>query len=101
MGIDAQLEDGRGAQIQFCHDSSGSFGQLLRSTDLSASICLRFIDPFGDTVFNRAQCTVLLEELKSLRAAANADARAYIDNVLRFTNSVSRGVHTFVRFVGD
>jgi len=55
MGIDAQLEDEEGKQIQVCHDASGSFGRLLNASDLSRSTCLRFIDPYGDTIFNRGQ----------------------------------------------
>jgi hypothetical protein len=101
MGIDAQLEDEEGRQIQFCHDASGSFYRLLNASDLSGSICLRFVDPFGDTIFNRGQAAVLLEELKLIRAAADPASAAYIDNVLRFANTASRSPHHYVRFIGD
>jgi hypothetical protein len=101
VGIDAQLEDEAGKQIQFCHDASGSFARLLNASDLSGSLCLRFIDPFGDTIFNRGQAAVLLEELKSVRVAADSTTAAYIDNVLRFANTASRSPHNYVRFIGD
>ena len=101
MGIDAQLEDEDGKQIQFCHDASGSFGRLLATSDLSDSVCLRFIDPYGDTVFNRGQSTTLLEELKVVRVTADSTAAAYIDNVLRLANTAARSPHHYVRFIGD
>ena len=101
MGIDAQIEDEAGKQIQFCHDASGSFARLLTASDLSKSVCLRFIDPYGHTIFNRGQAAVLLEELRLVRAAADSMAAAYIDNVLRFANTASRDPHHYVRFIGD
>jgi hypothetical protein len=101
MGIDAQLEDEGGKQIQFCHDSSGSFGRLLNASDLSGSTCLRFIDPYGDTIFNQGQAAVLIEELRSVLVAADPISAAYINNVLRFANTASRSLHHYVRFIGD
>ena len=101
MGIDAQIEDEEGKQIQFCHDGSSSFARLLTASDLSKSVCLRFIDPYGDTIFNQGQAAVLLEELKSVRDAADATAASYIDNVLRFVDTASRSPHHYVRFIGD
>jgi hypothetical protein len=101
VGIDAQIEDEAGKQIQFCHDVSGAFARLLASSDLSSSVCLRFIDPYGDTIFNRVQAVVLLKELGLVRAAADSTAGAYIDKVLRFANTAARDPHHYVRFIGD
>jgi len=101
MGIDAQLEDEEGKQIQFCSDAAGTFGRLLTASDLSGSTCLRFIDPYGNTVFNRAQSAVLIEELQAFRASADPATAAFIDNVLRFANTASRSPHHYLRFIGD
>jgi hypothetical protein len=101
MGIDAQLEDESGVKIQLCGDPKSYFARLLAGRDLSSTICLRFIDPYGDTVFNRAQSTVLLEELQSLRGNADTDTRKYIDTAIKFARLASRKPHLYVRFVGD
>ena len=101
MGIDVVLEDGDGTPIQECHDPKRLFARFLEGRDLSSTCCLRFIDPFGDTVFNRAQAAVLLEELSSIRSHADASTRKCIDNAIRLARLASRKAHLYVRFVGD
>jgi hypothetical protein len=66
-----------------------------------ASTCLRFIDPYGDTIFNQLQLPLLVSELAEMRAAAGeADLQAHIDRVLVFLRD-SEEVHIYVCFVGD
>jgi hypothetical protein len=77
------------------------FAHFLRDRDLSATSCLRFIDAFGDTVFNRAQAAVLVDELGAARVDADAETRKYIDNAIRLARLASRKPHLYVRFVGD
>jgi hypothetical protein len=101
VGIDAQLEDAKGEQIQVCGDPRSHFAHFLNKRDLSATVCLRFIDPHGDTLFNRAQSAVLLDELQLLRKSANSECRPYIDNVIRLSRLASRKPHLYVRFIGD
>jgi len=65
------------------------------------SVCLRFIDPYGDTVFNQLQIPVLIEELEELgRRSASAALRSRLDSVVAFL-SASRDTHQYVRFLGD
>ena len=101
MGIDVLLEDVDGKPVQECYDPDQSFSRFLRSRDLSSTVCLRFIDAVGDTVFNRAQASVLVEELSAVRAEADAEAQKIIDNAIRLARLASRKVHLYVRFVGD
>ena len=44
------------------------FDFILATGDFSNTACLRFIDPYGDTVFNRRQAPVLIEELQAAAA---------------------------------
>jgi hypothetical protein len=101
MGIDVVLEDANRKSIQECHDPEQFFSRFLRRRDLSTTCCLRFIDAFGDTVFNRAQATVLIEELTAARDDADAGAQKYIDNAIRLARLASRKGHLYVRFIGD
>ena len=41
------------------------FDFILATGDFSSTACLRFIDPSGDTVFNRLQAPVLIEEIQA------------------------------------
>src|SRR5438094_628611 len=65
------------------------------------SACLRFIDPYGDTIFNQAQLLALMFELEHLRdVAAEQDFRANIDRILSFLYA-SQEPHVYIRFVCD
>ena len=49
-------------------DDPGFLSELLPSGEgLPTTICLRFLDPYGDTVFKQLQLDQLLRELESLR----------------------------------
>jgi hypothetical protein len=66
MGIDVQLEPKRrdGSEVA---DPNGLLSWLLSISDLAGTACLRFIDDYGETVFNRLQLPVLRDELIRLR----------------------------------
>jgi hypothetical protein len=65
------------------------------------SVCLRFIDPHGDTVINQPQLPVLIAELEQMRkSCGEADLQEHIAGLLRFLRA-SEGVHIYVRFIGD
>lgn len=58
-----QTEDGR--TIERLGDARGSMAKFLAMVDADATACLRFIDPYGDTLFNSLQLPVLESELKT------------------------------------
>jgi hypothetical protein len=62
MGIDARIE----AELETCVaellDPHNRLNWLLRLAILDSTRCLQFIDPYGDTVFNRLQIPVLQSE---------------------------------------
>jgi len=65
MPISVQIEDEHGVR-------EGEAWWHARSTEAivgehPGTCCLRFVDPYGDTVFNRGQMPVLLDELRALR----------------------------------
>jgi hypothetical protein len=62
---------------------------------------LRFIDPYGDTVFNQLQLKQLINELRDLAAkATERDFQCNVDRVISFLEA-SKGIHIYVTFVGD
>jgi hypothetical protein len=44
---------------------------ILTSSELERTICLRFIDPYGNTIFNRAQAPILIQEIQSAAASVS------------------------------
>jgi hypothetical protein len=99
MGVRLQTENGE--TIEFRSDPADLLGQLLRGTDLSHTVCLRFIDPFGDTVFNRPQATALLGELAVLEPTLDDRTRVIVDWIVTMAERVERGAHLYLKFEGD
>ncbi len=65
------------------------------------SPCLRFVDPFGDTVFNRLQVPELRAELTALRTGRGGAADEWLDELSALLDECVSSVHTYVWFVGD
>ena len=64
--------------------------------------CLRFIDPYGDTTFNYLQAEVLSSELSIVAERVETpEARAAVEAVQALVEEVKKGVHLYVKFLGD
>ncbi|CUS39752.1 hypothetical protein COMA1_90040 [Candidatus Nitrospira nitrosa] len=101
MGITIQLED----------ESGNPEGELLLDTFLFLAIpqatnssyaCLRFIDLYGNTIFNRLQIPVLIEELHRIAdiAKTNED-KQFLTKLLTLTEKCRAKPHLYLRFIGD
>ncbi len=74
MGIEVYLIDEKGKTLQATGDDRYfSLEPYLPDPEDERSICLRFVDPYGDTYFNRAQMTPLMAELAEMRSLAKSD----------------------------
>jgi len=101
MGIRIQLED----------ESGNSEGELLIDAFLFRVIppvsdasyaCLRFIDPYGDTIFNRLQIPVFIEELNCLAGTAETkEEKHFLKELLKLAQKCRDEPHFYLRFIGD
>lgn len=84
-------------------DDPGFLSELLPSGEgLPTTTCLRFIDPYGHTVFNQLQLDQLLSELESLRPGiTDLRVRRGLDQLLAFLRACADQVHTYIKIVGD
>ena len=102
MGVDARLEDERRQPVAVVDDVGGLFAWLMTGVADAGPVCLRFIDPYGDTTFNRHQMAALIPELEAVVAGAGeAAVRERGRAVLRLAQSCRDGVHLYLKFVGD
>jgi hypothetical protein len=65
---------------------------------------LRFLDPYGDAVFNHLQVGELIREIDNLRTLAETDAqRAAVQEIGRLANmTIGEGVlGRYLKFLGD
>ena len=99
MGINVQVEFEDGSpRSELVVDPNNQLSQILATAQ--GGLC-RFIDPYGDTVFNQRQLPVLQVELEALRAHASGEALAKLDEVIATIYSVLGQAHWYVRFIGD
>ncbi len=66
MGIKARIETERSERIVELLDPHNRTNWLLYLAVLDSTACLRFIDPYGNTLFNGLQLPVLQKELSEL-----------------------------------
>lgn len=102
MSIDVRIESEDGDIEAELFDPGHLTARLADSYPGSDSICLRFIDPYGDTTFNQVQLPVLIVEIESaLESATDSDVKAHGQAMLELARQANSHVHTYLKFYGD
>jgi len=101
-GLNVQVETQYGKVIDRVLDSENLLGPLLPRHDDEAFSCLRFVDWYGKTIFNRPQMPTVLAELQTIRAKAmNPKQEALLDTIERLAHLALVEPHRHLKFVGD
>ncbi len=102
MGIDLHWEDERGNLLENVDDPHNIFARFIIHAQLSQTVCLRFIDEYGNTVFNQLQIPTLVNELESfLKIHSNSESSEQISRVLNLARQSQGQPHTYLKFYGD
>jgi len=102
MGINIRLETENGEPIAEVVDPYGRTKALLPSYSDPDSCCLRFVDRYGDAVFNQLQLPLLVSEVRRQHEKIQDRAiREHVEAILELLESAEGNVHTYVRFIGD
>jgi hypothetical protein len=65
-------------------------------------VCLRFVDAFGDAVFNQAQIPVLLAELRSsFSEQTDREVKDHLVKVIGLVERATDRTDTYIKFTGD
>jgi hypothetical protein len=67
MSIDLYMEDEEGAALGEVLDPDDVTGRVLALAGHGGTVCLRFVHPEGNTVFNQFQIPTLIRELEAAR----------------------------------
>jgi hypothetical protein len=102
MGMAIQLEDHQGKVLEEIPDLGRLLARLFPSWGDETFHCLRYIDPWGDTIFNHLQMEKVISELRRIRAKTTVEAgRAFIDAIEGMATRCKEGEHLYLKFLGD
>jgi hypothetical protein len=128
VGVNLRLESENGSRLAELLDPRGYAMYLVSLSTERQTVCLRFIDPYGDTVFNALQARVLIDELEGTRPSitdasiarlaqqhfgptwqADMSQRAlsaqaithHLEAMLSLARRCVDEVHTYLKFYGD
>ena len=103
MGIDAQLTDERGNILAEILDPLSRVSKLIPAVpDWESTRCIQYIDPYGDTIFNRLQMECFLEEWQMVEGlAADQDDKVQLGAVRALALRCKNAAHMYLKFIGD
>src|SRR5262245_52699483 len=102
MGIDLRWENERGEVLGELPDGGALVERFLPAFESADFPCLRFVDPYGDTVFNQFQIEQVTQELEALAGRQHEpEVDRHLRAVLDFVRAARGQVHTYIRFYGD
>ena len=102
MPLICKLETEQGEVLGEINDRDNLLHRLLPDPDDETFHCLRFIDWYGDTVFNRPQAERVLVELDLLQLRANTvGEKELLERIEHLARQCWNGVHLYLKFYGD
>ena len=100
--IQIALTDEKGRIINEVKGSTYLIGQFLPDMNDDRSQCLRYIDSYGDTIFNRIQMEQFIKEWQEILGHVKTnEEREVMRDVLGLAEECQKCPHTFLRFYGD
>ena len=101
MGIDVQLRGERGDVVGEVGDGTMALSRAAQGA-LTETRLLRYLMPYGDTVFNQAQARDLADDIQGVvRERAGTPLVDLLTKVLPLVERLSSEVHLYLWFVGD
>ena len=83
-------------------DRDNLLPQLLQTPDDPDSTVLKYIDRYGNTIFNRLQMPPFLREWSTIRRnAQHVESRQLLDSIEALGRRCAREVHLYLKFIGD
>lgn len=102
MPLTCKLETEAGQVLGQVNDGDDLLHELLPKPSDEDFHCLRFVDWYGDTVFNRAQAERVLVELDLLQRGAKTEAaKQLLGRIEELARQCRDGVHLYLKFYGD
>ena len=102
MGLSVALQTADCTMTDHVHDPDNVLHRLLPSHEDKSSSCLRHIDWYGDTVFNRLQMEDFLKEWERVATRVSTpEESALLGKIRSLAERCRDQPHLYLRFVGD
>jgi len=102
MGLSVILQDEHGKPLEAAiSDPTNTLHRLLPSHDDHTSNCIRFIDWYGDTVFNYLQMEIFLAEWQKLYSAIKSENEKELLTKIEKLAKQCRAKRFYLKFYGD
>lgn len=102
MGIVVRLQDENGERLDEIADIHNILHRILPAEDDPSYPCLRYVDWYGDTVFNRTQARDVLRELELiLSRSSGRDEQELLSRIIQMVKRCLEEVHLYLKFIGD
>jgi hypothetical protein len=102
MGMSIRLETRNGKAIEEIPDLESLLSRFFPSWDDLTYHFLRYIDPWGETVFNHLQMDELIFELRRIRQKASTEEqRAFVDAIEGMADRCKDSDGLYLKFSGD
>lgn len=101
MPILIRVETETGSPLDEAADSNEVILARVEKLDGGGLALAHFIDPWGNTVFNRLQIPALLHDLDLLALGAPEEDRSVINHIRRLARRTLEEPHLYLKFYGD
>lgn len=102
MGLRVELRTEKGEVLALAGEHAGAIPGDLPDFENDDFPMIKFIDRYGNTVFNGPQMEAVVPELRRLRERARNDVQArVVDGVIELAETCANEVHPYLVFVGD
>jgi hypothetical protein len=93
------LQNEAGCQIG---DAVDIVAHIFPRLDDERFVCLRFIDPYGDTLFNALQAKIVDDESSILKTGIQGhQERAAVERIQSLAKMCQSEPHLYLQFIGD
>jgi hypothetical protein len=101
MTLSIHLETENGKTLD-SFDDHGLLMPLIPPLNDKNYYCIKYINPYGDTVFNYLQMDDFISELKQIKSnSSDEKVKELIDKIIQLAERCKQKVHTYIKFYGD
>ncbi len=101
MGIQVALQTMHGKELGLVSKTFGVLDRILPIGDPRFPM-MRYIDPYGNTIFNGAQMYPLLEEIDRLtKEVSSEEGKSLLAQIRELAIHCRDHAHEYLRFIGD